>query len=210
MWYVIIFKFVNQKPIAHIIYTLYHFVYLTYCTVYDFINQRQCDARNMSRNYSDKTTLILYGSNASAICRRLVVSNPQQFVQQYCFTSSFESSTHFGKALYAASREIKNNENTCVVFLTDGEDMYEGAIVNGKTATQWAREMVRNANKVKMFVVQIGGNRAHRTLTSIAQVTNTKVQRAPDARSLGQFFIKVVARQAARFSLVTTKAQSNV
>ena len=184
-------------------------MYLTYCIVYDFINQRQCDARNMSHNYSDKTTLILYGSDASVICKRSVVGNPQRFVEQYCLANAFQMGTHFGKALYAASREIKNNENTCVVFLTDGEDMYEGSIVNGKTATQWARKMVRNASKVKMFVVQIGGKREHKTLTNIARVSSTNVQTAPDARSLGRFFINVVARQAARFSLVTKTAQSN-
>ena len=171
--------------------------------VYNFLNKRHSIAAENGIAY-DPITVVFFSRRAKIGCQRAVPKTAKEFVQSHLLNVLPDGGTHFGRALYAASKEIQETDKTCVVFLTDGED--KDSISNGKKASQWAYHMTHMSdgtlNKNVRMLVGYFGTKGTNVLDVIAKNGNTRTEKFEDRHQLNDFLVDVVARQATQFSLI--------
>ena len=183
---------------------LFCFVLCVYI-VYNFINQRKSDVASEGGRYCDKTTVIVYNDKDPIIaCARQTVNDTQNFIKQYCLQYGAVNGTNFSAAMQETLKVVKENEKTCIIFLTDGDDTC--LVGSASDAIACTRKITQNKDMVRMFMVRVGNaGRPRQTLDKMAQAANTNLQEAPDAPKLNDFFIHIVAKETVKFSLVQKK-----
>ena len=162
--------------------------------VYSFLDSR------LSHSCKDKISLILYTSQAYKICERYEATNAKQFVENYCLTSNISGGTHFGNAIQAAEKIIKNNEQTVFIFLTDGQCCDCKGTDNIK-ASDRVGKIKSKYKELQFWAIKFCKGSIGSTLNTIAQAGGTKVEVSTDVIKLNELFVNVIAKKAPDFGL---------
>ena len=119
----------------------------------DFIKVRH------ENDCNDIITTILFDGDATIATKKMSLS--ESFIQDNLIKYEPRGSTNFGAAFKKADTLIEYQENTVVIFLTDGHSNDNGA---SDTVSKWKQKM---GDKLRLYCVGIG---AGSTLTEIRKI----------------------------------------
>eukprot|EP01084_Bolivina_argentea_P051018 93846_1 len=140
-----------------------------FSAIHDFIQIRT------QHKCNDIITSILFDSFAEKVEKNIKIS--ETFVQDYLLQNKAGGGTNFGNAFMKANELINYNEQTTVIFLTDGEASDGGASGYVKN---WFANMT---DKLKLFCMVIG-NGDRPVVNNICKSGNGEVRKALNGKDL--------------------------